>query len=465
MSHSTTATTVYDLLKYSRSSAQVNGTANQAEEWQHFSNPTIRLFVDVKKSSVGELESFKTRVVWSLNAGNDTMDVDQREVVFEDLDLLTFSSMNQIQMAQGFPLKAVYRDAVVGFRYLYPRTIPVGTPPTDLSKDVQSYKRFQITFQTVSFATSFINSIKYICPCKATNPVLPGHTINRAATMMQRANAPAPIVSIAPSSRTANSIASHPASVRFSKTSIESLIHPNNAPANEQQSQFSSDSAGAVSVNEQLSSLNDDPARTTGVTPLQISSSGQHPGDTRDLEASSQGTDTSWRAPLSYAPNAPVQSGIHTHGRARAGLPSSDDPNVSRPSSAITASSVLPDCSACTSSQAPVGIPEPVSDSTWSVSTPSRTQSDMGPPPVPPHTTAPAQMSTSQTMGLTPTANVIAPATESFLTSLSDSVYPYNLSRADLESLVARIVREDGFVKLLEDLDSMWKIKGFLRQI
>lgn len=46
----------------------------------------------------------------------------------EDIDLLSFSKINNLQNGKvngiagdaGLPLKAVYRDCVVGFRYLHP---------------------------------------------------------------------------------------------------------------------------------------------------------------------------------------------------------------------------------------------------------------------------------------------------------------------------------------------------------
>lgn len=36
----------------------------------------------MRKSSSGELESYRSRVLWSLNSGDDSMDVDQNEVTF-----------------------------------------------------------------------------------------------------------------------------------------------------------------------------------------------------------------------------------------------------------------------------------------------------------------------------------------------------------------------------------------------
>lgn len=51
------------------------------------------------------------------------------------MDLLLFSTdpsaSLQAQLTQGLPLKAVYCDGLVGFRYLYPRPTPLGTSPVN----------------------------------------------------------------------------------------------------------------------------------------------------------------------------------------------------------------------------------------------------------------------------------------------------------------------------------------------
>lgn len=38
----------------------------------------------------------------------------------------------------------------------------------------------------------------------------------------------------------------------------------------------------------------------------------------------------------------------------------------------------------------------------------------------------------------------------------------YGLSQPDLEHLVSQVVREEGFVRLLDGLDALWRTKGFL---
>ncbi|KAH9859086.1 hypothetical protein C2E23DRAFT_692057, partial [Lenzites betulinus] len=127
----------YDLAKYSRSynhtpSAQSEGLGEL--QWQHFTNPVIRLTMETRKGANGHLESYRLKITWMFSAGADSMDVDQREVVFvfslriqEDLDLVAYSSLPSLQAPQGMPLKAVYQDAVVGIRYQHPRVSPPGT--------------------------------------------------------------------------------------------------------------------------------------------------------------------------------------------------------------------------------------------------------------------------------------------------------------------------------------------------
>lgn len=60
-------------------------------------------------------------------------------------------------------------------------------------------------------------------------------------------------------------------------------------------------------------------------------------------------------------------------------------------------------------------------------------------------------------------SNTIVDANNSaILTSLAEATELYSLPRTTLEQLVGDIVREDGFVKLLESIDSMWRVKTFV---
>ncbi|KAK0212893.1 hypothetical protein DFS33DRAFT_79172 [Desarmillaria ectypa] len=161
MSTSTTATSTFTLQKYSRSYPTSTGS-----EWQHFTNPTIRLVLDAKNASGGDLESVRLRIIWTMDNGDPMDTTTGNQVLFEDLDLLSFSSLpfrQHQRQSQGLPLKAVYRDLVVGIRYLHPREYSAN--PT--------YRRFQITFASAASVSQLINAIRTVCPCKA-NPA-PAH--------------------------------------------------------------------------------------------------------------------------------------------------------------------------------------------------------------------------------------------------------------------------------------------------
>jgi hypothetical protein len=86
MAHSTTATSTYVLAKYSRSYPTQE---SQPSEWQHFTNPVIRLVLDVKKAT--ELESVRLRILWSMDPAHVASDSDQREMVFaSSMDTMPF---------------------------------------------------------------------------------------------------------------------------------------------------------------------------------------------------------------------------------------------------------------------------------------------------------------------------------------------------------------------------------------
>ncbi|KAF8650392.1 hypothetical protein AX16_005200 [Volvariella volvacea WC 439] len=85
----------------------------------------------------------------------------------EDLELLSFSIpplqfSKQLRPA-SLPLKAVYRDTLVGFRYAYPYP---AAQPFDRNSANQAYRRFQITFSDTSDVATFIDIIHTVCPCK-----------------------------------------------------------------------------------------------------------------------------------------------------------------------------------------------------------------------------------------------------------------------------------------------------------
>ncbi|KAF5389380.1 hypothetical protein D9757_004248 [Collybiopsis confluens] len=145
MSHSTTTTATYILLKYSRSYPQRAQDTNA--EWQHYTKPVIKLTLS-KSSNGGELESVVLRIAWTLE---HTYTQGHNELIFENFDLLSFSSLppGPDKKQSGLPLKAVYRDSIVGIRYLNTAN--------------------GITFQSVGHASSFIEAISSVTPCKENN--------------------------------------------------------------------------------------------------------------------------------------------------------------------------------------------------------------------------------------------------------------------------------------------------------
>ncbi|KAJ7286292.1 hypothetical protein C8J57DRAFT_1708613 [Mycena rebaudengoi] len=153
----TTETTTYMLEKYSRAYSSKKETGNS--EWQHFTNPVLRIILDTKRSPE-KAESFRLRIVWTMNGGSSSSSADQQEVVLEDLDLLAFSSLKD-RKTDSLPLKGVYRDMTFGLRYLH---IP------DSTESHKVYRRFQVAFTTCAAANQLVDAIRDVCPCKPTEP-------------------------------------------------------------------------------------------------------------------------------------------------------------------------------------------------------------------------------------------------------------------------------------------------------
>jgi hypothetical protein len=93
MTHSTTKTSSYTLSKYSRSYPT---SAQTYSGWQHFTNPEIRLLLDVTKGSNSELQEVRLRVLWNINNGGDN----QSQVVFaselHELHIWSYTSNNAL---------------------------------------------------------------------------------------------------------------------------------------------------------------------------------------------------------------------------------------------------------------------------------------------------------------------------------------------------------------------------------
>ncbi|KAG1746136.1 hypothetical protein EDB19DRAFT_379777 [Suillus lakei] len=390
MAQFTTTTVTYSLAKYSRSyptnlSSSQNPTADA--EWQHFIHPVINLYLDAKKSSTGNLVSVRLRILWNFDSSTNSTDVDQREITLEDLDLLSFSSIsnsrtNPGQPDHGLPLKAVYRDAVVGIRYLHPRTADSNCQP--------AYRRFQITFTTATSAAQFIDAIRPVCPCRL-NPqpqLLATRTPTVAMTGLpddlSRRGTILPSVSQArPSIRTP--LRPAPTALLSENPSSESNL-PTFAPST--------------------------PVR---FTPVALSSSSAKP---TSVAATSHDSTffTPPETPRIIIPkSSQCQALSGSISSTKGSLPDSSQPSSSTPSSSNT----------------------------------------MPPPPLPSSVTRSLQLESRPSEGRNSTrAQLVA--------SLHDTPALHKLPHAELESIVAQVIREEGFAQLLASLDTMWRVKGFL---
>ncbi|KAI0630109.1 hypothetical protein C8Q77DRAFT_1211875 [Trametes polyzona] len=474
MSVSTTTTATYDLVKYSRAYSHSHKTqAEQTDlQWQHFVNPVIRLTMDTRKSYTGTLESYRLRITWTFSAGFDSMDVDQREVVFEDLDLVTYSSLPSLQAPQGMPLKAVYQDATVGIRYQHPRVPPPGTAP--------QYRRFQIVFESPIAASSFIESIRFICPCKANAP--PPPRIARAPTaqnttpvrrqISQTTSTPGPSLVFPPRQPPMrHTMLSTPAdegplpSIRRTGTSLPPLTGsgPHYLP-----------SPTATPVDAGGRELDNGSSRPSSVLAHRSSSSVNLSSSCSDvaipvasLLAVSAGAALPAAVPggTLNPPSPPRAPHVQLPASAPAYTGSSDS---SLPSSSFPHSSSSPPPMARVRPSSPDLMPPPPVPSTVHVSripgalphASQRAASDASVRAVERARAGVADATSSDSTGLDDAITTLPAAT--ITASLRDSAGLYALPREELERLVAEVIREDGFADLMKALDGMWKVKGLV---
>ncbi|KAF8205719.1 hypothetical protein K438DRAFT_1964129 [Mycena galopus ATCC 62051] len=128
----TTETTTYVLEKYSR--AYTPKKPSGGSEWQHFTNPVLRLILDSKLSPRSADSSLRMRIVWTMDGNQDvvlvcltsfsrrTSGYNRGLVASEDLDLLAFSFLKDSSAkdkSDSPPLKGVCRDTTFGLRYLH----------------------------------------------------------------------------------------------------------------------------------------------------------------------------------------------------------------------------------------------------------------------------------------------------------------------------------------------------------
>ncbi|KAG2354359.1 hypothetical protein BDR07DRAFT_1426629 [Suillus spraguei] len=156
--------------------------------------------------------------------------------------------------------------------------------------------------------------------------------------------------------------------------------------------------------------------------------------------------------PVRFTPVAPSSSSIKTTSVA---APSHDSTFVTPPE---TPRITVPKFSQC---QAPSGSISSTEGSLPDSSQPSsstRSSSNTMPlPPLPSSATLSVQSESRPSEGCNSTR-------AQFVVSLHDTLALHKLSHAQLESIIAQVIREEGFSQLLASLDTMWRVKGFLGQ-
>ncbi|KAI9061788.1 hypothetical protein FKP32DRAFT_1630797 [Trametes sanguinea] len=519
MSVSTTTTATYELVKYSRAYGHTAGNTQSDQataelQWQHFVNPVIKLTMDTRKSAEGHLESYRLRIVWTFSAGPHAMDVDQREVIFEDLDLVTYSSISAMQSSQGMPLKAVYQGATVGLRYQHPRSSGLGTAP--------QYRRFQIVFQSDTSAAAFIESIRFICPCKVNAPpariARPPTTQNKSlpgsASHGPHTRAPSEY-RVQPPSRPATStlpIDEPPPPIRRVGTSMPpSSSFSSAAPAwNSSQGLYSSqvppvsvsssgrpDAFAAITPSgypgEHVFALDRPSSAVTASSVI-----AQH--SSSDLASAANGTNDA-PAPAYTHASASATATVSTapplrHASIRPSLVSRSGSSVPPPSQMRLIESELAHSGSSDTSLPSSSFPHS-SSSPPPFLRPRQSSPDLMPPPPLPAvavlkgpkltgttraTTTPSAIGSraaSRTNSATGMVDCGAPvpdgstsasdsarsgdlASTAIMERLRDSAGLYELEKDELENVVAEVIRGEGFAELLKALDGMWRAKGLV---
>ncbi|BGP09781.1 hypothetical protein JCM10049v2_005654 [Rhodotorula toruloides] len=196
----TTTTQRWLLEKYSRSRSLAEGgppakkrrigeVAGQASdehiEWDHYSQPqlALRLETTFAQAPSGSSSSsggtyYPVRMILSVTfdplyrdarSFTQTGGQGQQPLTLDSLDLTSFSSpsIRAATPADQLPLKAVYRDAVMGLRYisLLPPSQDASSSSTQRSAGIE-FKRLQVKFTSTEERVRFIEAVKTIVPAK-----------------------------------------------------------------------------------------------------------------------------------------------------------------------------------------------------------------------------------------------------------------------------------------------------------
>ncbi|GAA5912440.1 hypothetical protein JCM5296_004394 [Sporobolomyces johnsonii] len=138
-------------------------------EWDHFTQPQLSLRLETTfASSTGSSESFRAEEM-VLSVSFDPLYTEsarplQQHLLLDSLDLMSFSSpsIQAVTPSGQLPLKAVYRDSVVGLRYIH-----VSLGDSHSGQRFQSeFKRLQAKFASTSERERFIQAVATQVPAK-----------------------------------------------------------------------------------------------------------------------------------------------------------------------------------------------------------------------------------------------------------------------------------------------------------
>ncbi|GAA5955727.1 hypothetical protein JCM21900_000900 [Sporobolomyces salmonicolor] len=142
---------------------------SEATEWDHFTQPRLSLrLATTFASSPSSSESFRPQAM-VLSVSFDPLYTEptrpcQQHLLLDSLDLMSFSSpsIQAVTPSGQLPLKAVYRDSVIGFRYIH---VSLGCAPS-LELPQIEFKRFQAKFASTAERDRFVQAIASQVPTK-----------------------------------------------------------------------------------------------------------------------------------------------------------------------------------------------------------------------------------------------------------------------------------------------------------
>ncbi|KAH8119262.1 hypothetical protein DFH11DRAFT_1501002 [Phellopilus nigrolimitatus] len=405
---------IFVLTKYSRAvfkqpDGNQNSQASKDCDWHHHTQPNLRLLLESRRCNQGGPESIRLR---------------------EDIDLLVIRKHVHPFPTQGLPLKAVYRESMVGIRYL---------PTQARSSAPSEFQRFQMTFQTPQAAAALIEAIRDACPCKPSpvntaavaGPSIPNQTRgNDTISGSQSIQCSFPQIQ-------SHNIIQTPARNCFNSSVMPTPQYSDDhlLPASQATQHF--DLPPEFSTLSQPAYMNHAAPRLESRTSNYCVSVPQ--ARTRHQTLSHEIVRTDHLS----SPNPARQSYSSLPRRHTATIFESDMRCVQEPRIEPRLSHDLLLPTPPSSSQAPT---------TGNSEKEPRTSLCKEHPTVP---------VTNQNDPSTSTASTKDP----MLTSLYEACKLDDLPQEELEQLVAHIVREDGFAQLLEKLDQLWQIKGYVNTI